>query len=293
MSRSQTPRALGDVVWGRRVARLPGEGVLLVATDLQGNLRDYQAMIGRYEQEEAAGNRPVLAFCGDLVHGPHPSLLEPGSWPEYLGEPYPDQSAELIRDFERFTRHARAMSVLGNHEHAHIGGPVVAKFHPDEAAVLNAALGPAKPSILAFMGSFPLLAVSPSGIVLTHGAPAATAPDLAAFEAVAYRAPGSDRIGHEDGLLGALLWARAATPAQARAFLAATSLDGRPQSFVAYGHDIAWAGYEIIGDEQICVSTSYGLRDPFKVYLRLDLARRYASARDLTEGVEILPLYPD
>jgi hypothetical protein len=52
-------------------------------------------------------------------------------------------------------------------------------------------------------------------------------------------------------------------------------------------------GYETVGDEQICVSTSFGCDDVNKTYLRLDLSREYRSVHDLHEGKEILPLYPD
>jgi hypothetical protein len=281
--------------WDRRVARLPGHGVLIVATDLQGNRGDYEALKAVYAAEEAAGNAPVLAFCGDLVHGPSPDLNEPGHWPEHLGTPYVDESADLIRDFEAWTRTHRAFSLLGNHEHAHIGGPVVPKFYDDEAAVLDAALGADKERIHAFLRSFPLIAVAPCGVVLTHGAPARTEPDLAAFEHLRYEGYASVSIHqmYERDTLAALLWARSAPPRAARALLEATSLDGRPNAFVAFGHDIVHEGWEISGSEQICVSTSFGLYDRDKVYLRLDLSHRYRSALELRAGAEIRFLYRD
>jgi hypothetical protein len=281
-------------VWGRRVARLPDRGVLLVATDLQGNYGDYEAMKTVYAAEEAAGNAPILAFCGDLVHGPSPELNEPGVWPDYLGTAYVDCSADLIRDFEVFTRTARAFSLLGNHEHAHIGGPVVPKFYEDEAAVLDAALGDDAPRIHAFLHEFPLIAVAPCGVVLTHGAPRRTEPDLAAFERLRYAGYARRSIHqmYDADTLGALLWARSATPDEARRLLEATSLDGAPNAFVAYGHDVVREGWETTADEQICVSTSFGLFDERKVYLRLDLSRRYRSVFDLRAGQEIRRLYP-
>ena len=60
-----------------------------------------------------------------------------------------------------------------------------------------------------------------------------------------------------------------------------------------YGHDVIPEGYEMVGDEQIIVSTSFGLFDTNKVYLSLDLAAKYRSVHDLRIGHEILPLYPD
>lgn len=280
--------------FGRRVARLPASGVLIAATDLQGNYRDYLRLKAIYAAEEARGNHPMLLLLGDIVHGPAPELLEPGMWPEHLGSAYPDQSAELVLDYMRFAADARTVSLLGNHEHAHIGGPIVAKFHPDEAAVLDHALGPHKERVHAFFRSLPLVAVARCGAVFTHGAPRATEPDLASFERIQYDGYEEMSIGsmYERGTLGALLWARGASPTDARALLAATSIDGKPNAFVGYGHDVVPEGYEKIGAEQICFSTSYGVYDENKVYLRLDLTKRYASVDDLHDGVEILPLYP-
>lgn len=283
-------RALPDV-WNRRVARLPAEGVLLVATDLQGNLADYERLKDLYAAEDAAGNQPILAFVGDLVHGPSPELNEPDAWPSYLGTAYADGSAALVRDFDRFTRTACAFSLLGNHEHAHIGGPVVPKFYEDEAAVLDAALGDARREVHRFFRTFPLVAVAPCGLVLTHGAPAATCATPDDFERLDYA--GYEHVGihrmYAHDVLGALLWARSATDAQARALL--QTFFGRPQGLVAFGHDVVHEGYEKAGDHQICVSTSYGLFDRDKVYLRLDLAARYRGVGDLREGVEIRRLY--
>jgi hypothetical protein len=279
--------------WGRKVARLPDRGVLLVATDLQGNYDDYQRLRALYDAEEAAGREPVLALCGDLVHGPDADTVE--RWPDHLGTPYRDRSAELILDYERWRHGSRTLALLGNHEHAHVGGPVVRKFHDDEAAVLEAELAEEVDGFRDFVRSFPLVAVGPCGVVLTHAAPRCTEPDLDSFENLEYR--GFERVPtnemHLEGTVGGLLWSRMASPDRARALLTATSLDGHPNAFVAYGHDVVHEGYEKVGAEQICVSTSFGLYDEDKIYLRLDLARRYRSVEDLREGVEILRLYPE
>jgi hypothetical protein len=60
-----------------------------------------------------------------------------------------------------------------------------------------------------------------------------------------------------------------------------------------YGHDVIPEGFEMVGDEQIVVSTSFGVFDSNKVYVSLDLAGRYRGVGDLRIGQEILPLYPD
>jgi hypothetical protein len=281
--------------WGRKVARLPERGTLLFATDLQGNFADYVRLKEIYAEEEASGNEPFLLFAGDLVHGPSEALADPEVWPEFLGSFYADRSAELILDFAEFSRGARALSLLGNHEHAHIGGPVVSKFHDDEAAVLNHRLAHHRDRIHAFMGTFPLLAVAPCGARFTHGAPRATEADLDAFERLDYSGYEDTSIQSmfEKGTVGGLLWSRYAEPERARAFLAATSLERYTNGFVAFGHDVVREGFEKIGEEQICISTSFGCEDCNKYYLRLDLSARYRSVHDLRMGKELRRLYPD
>lgn len=294
LSQDAVRRLEGNPWLGRKVARLPDRGTLIFATDLQGNYEDYLALKRIYAEEDRAGNEPVLAFCGDLVHGPSPDMNEPGGWLPDLGTPYVDRSAEILDDFVELAAEARCFSLLGNHEHAHIGGPIVAKFHRDEAAVLERRLGDRAVFAQKLFSMLPLIAVGRCGAVLTHGAPRRTEPSLEAFEQLRY--DGYSRYSiqsmFERGTVGALLWARAANPERARELLAATSVDGAPNAFCAYGHDVVREGYEKIGDEQICLSTSYGLLDQDKVYLRLDLGHRYRSVNDLRDGIEIQKLYP-
>ncbi len=287
--------ALGPGWWhGKKVVRLPREGILLVSTDLQGNWADYCALKELYAAEKSQGNDPILLFCGDMVHGPSDELAQPGTWPDFLGTLYQDRSVEIVLDFIEFAKKERAVALLGNHEHAHVGGPVVSKFHADEAAVLNQKLGEHCEDVCAFLSGFPLIAVTECGGTFCHGAPRRTEPDIESFEALDYRGFDEANITniHEHTTLGALLWSRYATPEQARAFLDATSPRKGTAGFVAYGHDVVRDGYERIGDEQLCLSTSFGLEDQNKHYLRLDLSSRYESVHDLRLGHELLRLYP-
>ena len=89
-------------------------------------------------------------------------------------------------------------------------------------------------------------------------------------------------------VIGPILWARSASRQTARDFV--TALGGR---ISIYGHDVIPEGYECIGDEQMIVSTSFGVFDANKVYLKLDLSADYQSVREFRVGHEILPLYPD
>ncbi len=93
-------------------------------------------------------------------------------------------------------------------------------------------------------------------------------------------------------ILGGLLWSRSCPPGVARAFLHAIGRGGPGLDVVIYGHEIVPEGYAVVGDEQLCLSTSFGVHKDRKFYLRLDLAGRYASVKELREGTELLRLYP-
>ena len=77
-----------------RVLRLPDHGRLIVCTDLQGCLRDFDRIVELYRgaRLETDGDAHIL-FTGDLVHGPH---IDPEDWPDFLGEYYRDQSGEVV-----------------------------------------------------------------------------------------------------------------------------------------------------------------------------------------------------
>jgi uncharacterized protein (DUF58 family) len=135
---------------------------------------------------------------------------------------------------------------------------------------------------------FPLVAVAPNGVVLLHAAPSArlTGPaDLERVELEGYAHMGIQEFLHVP-VIGPTLWSRLAHPEQARAFLDA--LSGR---IAIYGHDVVREGYERVGDEQLCVSTSFALFDKDKVYVELELARAYPDVHSLRDGVELKKLY--
>ena len=274
-----------------RVLRLPDRGRLLVCTDLQGCMRDYETIVARFHElmDEANGQAHLL-FTGDMVHGPH---IDEHEWPEFLGEYYRDQSAELMREFVELKRShpSQVHALLGNHEHGHIGGPHTAKFALDEVALLEAMMGDEGAAWLRnVLGELPLVAIAPCGAVFTHGAPAATIAGTADIEAAALDSSswGSPTDILEVPVIGPILWARSAKPEVARAF--ARALGGR---FTIYGHDVIPTGFERVGNEQMVVSTSFGVFDHAKVYIDLDLSRSYQGVQDLEVGREIRPLYPD
>jgi hypothetical protein len=274
-----------------RVIRLPDKGRLLVCTDLQGCMRDFKRMVEVFEQALITYEGDAhLIFTGDLIHGPH---IEPEDWPDFLGEYYRDQSGDVMIAYAGLAAQypGRVHALLGNHEHGHIGGPHTAKFAADECALLEHILGPAGTARMrGIIHTFALAAVSKCGAVFTHGAPAAQCESIADVEAVDVSCAGlaSPLDVLDTPIVGKILWARSATESEARRFCRAM---GGTMSI--YGHDVIPEGYEKVGDEQIIVSTSFGLFDQNKVYLSLDLAGKYRGVHDLHVGREILPLYPD
>jgi hypothetical protein len=281
---------------------------LLVASDLHGNLRDFLAISARFERLlEAEADSAQLLFLGDLVHGPS---LSAAQWqageratPALRGRPYSDQSpAILLALCQLQERHpGRVHALLGNHEHAHIGGPRTSLFARDETVALEQRLGVESSLWLAsFLKSLPIWAVAPCGLLFSHAAPSAELGRLDELELIDYRrfilprptSPSQPGRSSQSGdsaarLLGQLLWSSSLTPLSAQRVL------GRIGARIAvYGHAIVPAGYQQIGAQQLIVSTSFGMDDDRKRILLLDLSARYQSVADLRPGHELLPLYP-
>jgi hypothetical protein len=275
-----------------RVVRLPRRGTLVAATDLHGNLHDFRAVVARFRALWGAGADPHLVLCGDLVHGPS---IDEAAWPEHLGTYYQDRSRELLEEAARFqgTFRGRVHYVLGNHEHAHVGGPRVDKFHPDEAAHLEREYGARGfEPVRQWIAGWPWVVVAPAaGLVLTHAAPHAQIASASDIDAT--RLDGYEHVAPHDmaavGPLGALLWARTTTSQRARAFLRA--LDPRARVAV-FGHDPVREGHVVEHEPLLCLSTSFGCHDGDKVFLEWDLAAAAVSA-DHVARTGLRRLYPD
>lgn len=242
-----------------RIVTLPDTGTLLAATDLHGNLADFHALMEHFDADT------TLVICGDLVHGPN---LAPENWPDYLGDFYVDETKQLLAEAyelqQRFP--GRVHYLMGNHEHAHVGGRMVAKFHPDEATALETLYAPGEfEPIRDWIADWPRIAVAPrAGIVLTHAAP----------------------HGMSDN---ELLWARTTTASRAYALLEAVHPGAKVSVF---GHDPVREGHIVEREPLLCMSTSFGCHDGDKVFLRWDLATPALSARTVARhGLQ--RLHPD
>lgn len=287
------------MVTSSKLLRLPDRGRLLVSADLHGNIRDFLAIVAHFESLGSDGH---LLFLGDLLHGPYVPLDSWGAHAVLRGRPYRDQSPALLLGVtELMARYpGRVFVLLGNHEHAHIGGPRTALFARDEAAMLEQRIGIENSSWLAqLLDALPIWAVTSTGLLFSHAAPGALLRDLSELEQIDYRHYTPPPLGTLDAvagngvrpdaaaLLGQLLWTPSLSPIRARQVLDSLGL-----SLALYGHSVIPAGYQCIGTQQLILSSSFGMEDAHKKLLCLDLAQHYRSVSALRSGYEILPLYP-
>lgn len=282
-----------------KILHLPARGRCIICTDLHGNLPDFQAVTAAFREalDETDGDAYML-FTGDLVHGPvYPS---PSRWPEHLGSFYRDRTEDVIDGYVALTREfpGRVFCLIGNHEHSHIGGPHTRKFHkdPSETEFLEATLGPEKTEeYKALFRTFPISAMMGKGVLATHGAPRvlrATYDEISQVEYAGYEETGIRQMVTVP-ILGEMFWARNAGPLAVRRWLRRMEVNGQRNRIVVYGHDPVRKGYLREGNEQLCFSTSFGLKNEKKVYLDIDLTREYRTVRQLRYGADILPLYPE
>lgn len=269
---------------------------------MQGNVGDFDRIASIFEDIAQTDEGAHLVVTGDLVHGPELSRDE---WPDYLGSFYKGDSKLLVEHAHELARRypGRVHYLIGNHEHAHIGGPVVSKFFPDEAWRLEELLGEAGTlKMRSWFRTWPFVAVARRArLVMLHAAPHArieSAEDLERLpldglgdslpdSAERNSAPTSDWIAR--GILGALLWARTTSTERGFAFLHALDPEAR---VAVYGHDVARAGYAVDREPLLCVSTSFGCFDGDKLYLDWDLSTPAESAEEVAQK-GLRALYPE
>jgi hypothetical protein len=291
-----TPSAKPIERYGK-VLRIPAAGRLLISTDLHGNLADFERVVAAWEKRHAETGDAYLLFTGDLIHGP---CYDRATWPFHLGDFYEDRSGELLGALiELMKKHPkRVFSLIGNHEHSHIGGPKTRKFHkdPSETEHFEKSVGPERTAqYKEVFRSLPIAAVCGKGIVVTHGAPRVLDASFAEICTVEYAGHSSKSIPQmiEVPILGELFWARAAGTLVVRRFLKRMDLPGTKNTIVVYGHDPVREGFAKDGLEQLCFSTSFACKNTRKVYLDLDLTKEYPTVDALRPGHELVPLYPE
>lgn len=285
---------MASVVVSGNVARISGSGVVIVASDLHGNLADYETLehlfLDVWEQSDAP-TRPVLLLLGDVFHGPPEDLK---TTPPGMG--YPDQSATVFRRLVVLARDypANVISLLGNHEHAHVGGPPVQKFGKDEALEFESKLTPERVVVLHdWLERWPLVAVTDGGVVMSHAAAPARRTTYAQVKML-------NRDGFEDlrpidfvrnHLLGEVLWRRGATLEQTRRWVGLFA--DSPDAIHVHGHDIAERGVAWQSPQELCLGTSFGVHQSEKRILILPNQARFTDRLGFAESGVIRKLRPN
>ena len=211
-----------SIVQDHSLAKLPAKGTLFVASDLQGHFRDFESMIHLFEAEIATSPDTYLLFLGDLIHGVR--TYDQKTWPKWLGPYYDDQSTDILNSYleleQKYPGHC--LSLLGSHEHAHIGGIWLA----GDCELFEESAGPHMNTYMDLFFNLPVAAIAPCGIVFTHASPSLNTPysaaEIAAIDTVTSYQELSipDMIENEAVQpLGTLIWSRIASKQEADIFL--------------------------------------------------------------------------
>lgn len=257
-----------------RLLTFPTEGRLLLSTDLHGSLLDYSRLEQRFLSLTAAAPPDAPVFwlqLGDLVHGPDRAarLRMPDRFPD------PDDSPEVLRRYAALqARHPdRVFFALGNHDHAHLGGPICRKFHPDEAAFLEGHLDASGLADLRAVLSSCVLAARACGLLLCHAHPSDAA---RAWEEL--DVPLRPDEPRQRRILEGLLWMRGHAAEVRARLLAQVGCAG-----LIHGHESTPEGWFSEGHDHLC-PVIFGAHRFEKRYLLLDLSRRYPDLSALPEG---------
>ena len=275
-----------------RIAWIEGPGTVFVVSDLHGNLRDFLRIVSLFEQEEGA----CLLFLGDLFHGPYLTRQQWAPYTDVLNDFYYDQSAGLFRCFIQLMKMYpdRVRAILGNHEHAHVGGPRVAKFTSDEAYTFESHLDvQERMTLVQSIQNWPWIVASRCGVSFTHGAPPGIAFDhQRLIRESLYVANPQEWSRPGQAVLSELLWKRSATREVVEQFLShLNQIVETEQRVNVFGHEPNPGGYLIIHEALFNLSSSFAMRRVDKTYLKLNLTTSYQNAQHLEE--QIHSLYDD
>jgi hypothetical protein len=262
----------------------PARGRLIFATDFHGQLADFRRVVSRFQARVARGEDLYLLFAGDFVHGPRDEQVS--GWLK------PDDSLTILTELEALlAEHPdRVHSLLGNHEHGHLGGPKTQKFYrgiDDDVTALERRLGAERTAeIRSLFSSFALVALTPCGVMFSHAAPGVSATTIADIAAA--------RLDRADRSVMELLWPRVVSnPDRLDATFEMMKFGGITPRIAAYGHDVVPSGVDRESYRQVVISTSFAIPDRHKLLLELDLSRQYQDTFDLREGIELVHLYPE
>lgn len=268
---------------------LPASGLVQISTDVHGNAEDFAALEDHFLSLRDSGVDAHWVILGDIVHAPDAQARD--EQPDLYD--FPDGSmaiADRILALQ-IAHPGRVHFVLGNHDHAHVGGPRVGKFYADEAAELESTLTSAQIQRLHGLFQRALFAVAaPCGALLTHGVPDATLLDLRLLEDIPLRV--EDMSSAQRAVMRPLLTSYGQQNATAATLLSQLSAaHGLRLGVVIHGHDRDVDGFFREGEHQLCPCL-FGAPRPNKRFVLLDLAAYYPNVHALRDGHEIRRLFP-
>lgn len=267
----------------RRWHLLPNRGLLMVSTDLHGNGADFRRLCAHFAALRRQTETAYWAILGDAVHAPSPEAAR--KRPDLYG--YLDESLAVVEGIlHLMAEHpGRVLYVLGNHDHGHIGGPRTRKFHADEVAHLNAAVGAAGVRSLRRLFEPALLAVAaPCGVLLSHGSPDDRLRTFADLDGIHFQPGVNDE--YQAHVLDSFLNSYGQTAEVTGRLLLQLSTPALPLRLVVHGHDRDESGYFVEHGNQVC-PVLFGALPENKRFLVLDLAATYPGPETLREGVEV------
>lgn len=259
-----------------------------MSADLHGNLEDFERLRGLFLAALAKDPDTHWAVLGDSVHGPDAAAR--AERPDLYD--FPDRSADVVAGLVELEARCpdRLHYLLGNHDHAHLGGPRTARFHADEAAALEAGLAPeAVEALRSFFGQALLGLLAPCGALLAHGSPDDALEALEDLDAVSF-VP-EENEAYCAHLLDTFLRSYGQPGEVTARLLRTVSRSGAEARFVLHGHDRDEAGWFTEGGNQGC-PVLFGASREAKRVVWLELGARYPSLEALEEGRELRRLYP-
>jgi hypothetical protein len=157
----------------------------------------------------------------------------------------------------------------------------------DEVEALESSLGEEQRRDLRRLFENALYAMAaPAGLFLAHGSPDDEILGLDALDEI----PLVPREKEHRHTLRQLLTSYGQPREVTERLLARLSRPDLPLRVVVHGHDRDASGFFVEGENQICPCI-FGAPRENKRYLRVDLAKSFADARALQDGVEIRRLY--
>lgn len=273
----------------KRYRVLPASGTAMISTDLHGNGEDFRSLRSLFLERRARDEASHWVLLGDLVHGPDEQARH--DQPQLYD--FPDESWEIVQGTTDLLQNHpdRVHLVLGNHDHAHVGGPRPAKFYADEAGHFEQGLTPAQLEAVRALFQRALVAIlTHCGVLATHGAPGSVLDRLELLDDLSFDPEEND---HErNAMLHSALTSYGQPEREVTAMLQALGASaGLELDVVIHGHDRELEGFFREGSHQLCPVLFGALRE-HKRYVEIDLGGRYRQVEDLREDVEIKRLYP-